>query len=149
MEDPVVALRVKELLVREAIPEHACCDEDLELLFKQCENETADGILDKLKTAIMNGPLDPDGTEDSLHSFWDTNIRAILVRCLKNAKSIRNSNQDTETGQFRPNFGLLLANICVFRGEEKRKSFPGTHSKDELKKKTRWVYDPAPDILGW
>ena len=60
-------LEWNELLVREAIPEHACCDEDLKLLFKQCEDETADGIRDKLKTAIMNGPLDPDGTEDSLY----------------------------------------------------------------------------------
>lgn len=51
----------------------------------------------------------------------------------------------------RPDFGLLLADSCVFRGEEKKETDNGNRNeaKDELKYNTRWVYDPAPYILGW
>jgi hypothetical protein len=125
-----------------------CTAEDLELLFKQSEDETAISILDILKTAIKEGPVDPSGTEKSLISFWDANIRNILQRCLDVA-GIRDSNQGTETGSLQPNFGLILAHVYVFRGEEKRLIFTGTHPRDELKFKTRWVYNPVPYILGW
>ena len=60
-----------------------------------------------------------------------------------------NSNQGTATGLFRPNFGLLLTDVCIFRGEEKRVAFTGDTPKEGLRVKTRWVYDPAPYILGW
>jgi len=136
------------LLVTESIPEHACTAEDLELLFTLSEDETAVAILDLLKPAIKLGPVDPSGTELSLISFWDGNIRGVLQRILGVA-GIRDSNQSTCTGSLRPGFGLLLANSCVFRGEEKRLAFTGTHPRDELQNKTRWVYDPAPYILGW
>ncbi|KAF8798414.1 hypothetical protein BYT27DRAFT_7151238 [Phlegmacium glaucopus] len=135
----------RALLVTESIPPHACSAEDLELLFKQSEDETAVGILDLLKIAITRDPVNPSGTKNSLVSFWDRNIRDILERCLGVA-SIRDS---TETGRLRPDFGLLLANTCVFRGAEKRLEFTGTHPRDELKVKTRWVYNPAPYILGY
>ena len=138
----------RAFLVTESIPAHACSAEDLELLFKQSEDETAVAILDLLKSAITRDPSSPSGTENSLVSFWDRNIRDILERCLS-AGSIRDSNQGTETGKFRPDFGLLLANVCVFRGEEKRTEFTGMHPRNELKVKTRWVYNPAPYILGW
>lgn len=138
----------RTFLVTESIPAHACSAEDLELLFKQSEDETAVAILDLLKPAITRDPVNPSGTEISLVSFWDRNIREILERCLGVA-SIRDNNQGTETGRLRPDFGLLLANVCVFRGEGKRIEFTGTHPRNELKAKTRWVYNPAPYILGW
>ena len=138
----------RAFLVTESIPAHACSAEDLELLFKQSEDETAVAILDLLKPAITRDPVNPNGTKISLVSFWDRNIRDILERCLGVA-SIRDSKQGTETGRLRPDFGLLLANVCVFRGEEKRIEFTGTHPRTELKVKTRWVYNPAPYILGW
>jgi hypothetical protein len=138
----------RALLVSETLPAHACSAEDLELLFKQSEDETAAAVLDLLKPAITREPSNPSGTENSLISFWDRNIRDILERCLGVA-GIRDSNQGTETGKLRPDFGLLLANVCVFRGEEKRLGFTGMHPRDELKVKTRWVYNPAPYILGW
>lgn len=142
---PLSHVEWENLLVTNVGFDHPCYDEDLKVLFKQCEDETADGILDHLKAAITRSPLDSGGTEDSLIGFWDDNIRMILIRCL-NAKSVRYSSQCTETGQFRPNFGLLLDGVCVFRGEEKRKT---KHPKREFKDKTRWVYEPAPYILGW
>jgi hypothetical protein len=143
---PLSRVEWKNLLVS-GVHDHACHDQDLELLFKQCEDETAPEARHQLETAILYGPRGSGGTEDSLHCFWDDNIRNILIQCL-NAKSIRNSNQGTETGVFRPDFGLLLADSCVFRGEEKPESGGKSGPKDELKDKTRWVYDPAPYILG-
>ena len=105
-------------------------------------------ILDLFKSAITRGPVDPSGTEFSLVSFWDRNIWDILERCLGVA-SIRDSDQGTETSRLRPNFGLLLANVCVFRGAEKRLDFTGMHPRNKLKVKTQWVYNPAPYILSW
>ncbi|KAF8339322.1 hypothetical protein F5887DRAFT_1232886 [Amanita rubescens] len=137
---PLSHFKWKKLLQGEELPDHACCDQDLELLFNQCEDETADRILDESTR--------PGGTEGSLHGFWDANIGNILVQCLS-ARSVRNGNHGTESGQLRPNFGLLLDKVCVFRGEEKREFYTGKHPKDELKNKTRWVYDPAPYVLGW
>ncbi|KAF8346567.1 hypothetical protein F5887DRAFT_1281694 [Amanita rubescens] len=126
----------KEYLANELSPAQACSDEDLELLFKQSEDETTVGILRLFDHAITRDPVNPSGTENSLVSFWDRNIRDILERPL-------------EAGKLRPDFGLLLSNVCVFRGEEKRIDFGGTHPRDELGHKTRWVYDPAPYILGY
>ncbi len=126
----------RAFFVTESIPAHACSAEDLELLFKQSEDETAVAILDLLKPAITRDPVNPSGTEISLVSFWDRNIRDILERCLGVA-SIRVNNQGTESARLQPDFGLLLANVCVFRGEEKRIEFTGMHPRDELKVKTR------------
>lgn len=143
---PLSHFEWKELLHGEELPDNACCDQDLELLFNQCEDKTANAIRNELKVTIMKGPLEPDGTEDSLHGFWDANIRNILVQCL-NARSVRNGNHGTETERLLPNFGLL-DKVCVFRGEEKSEFYSGKHPKDELQGKTRWVYDPAPYVLG-
>ena len=137
----------KALLVTELFPTSACSAEDLERLFTQSEDEIAVPIVNILKPSIERDPANPNGTEISLVSLWDRNIRDILERCLGVA-GIRDSNQGTETGKLRPDFGLLLADVCVFRGEEKRLVFTGMHPRDELIFKTRWVYDPAPFILG-
>ncbi|TFK70006.1 hypothetical protein BDN72DRAFT_896808 [Pluteus cervinus] len=140
----------KLLFKRDGFPLENCFDEDLQSLFRPSEDEMADRIWYMFRDAIMNGPLDPTGTEESLHQFWDTNIRTILVRCLS-ADSIRNSRNQgtTEDAQeaFLPRLGILLRCVCVFRGEDKRQSFTGMHPQLELKQKTRWVYDPAPYIL--
>ena len=61
-------------MVTESIPAHACSAEDLELLFKESEDETAVAILDLLKPAITRGPTNLSDTESSLLSFWDRNI---------------------------------------------------------------------------
>ena len=65
-------------LASESSPTRACSDEDLELLFKQSEDETAVGILPLFDQAIIRDPVNPSGTEKSLISFWDRNIRGIL-----------------------------------------------------------------------
>ncbi|KAF8344478.1 hypothetical protein F5887DRAFT_1075528 [Amanita rubescens] len=143
---PLSYNRRKGYLSNEKYSAQVCSDEDLELLFKQSEDETAVGILPLFDHAIALDPVDPSGTEMSLISFWDRNIRHILERPLGVA-CIR--DQGTEIDKLRPCFGLLLSNVCVFRGEEKRIYFAGAHPRDELKRKTRWVYDPAPYTLGY
>jgi len=47
--------------------------------------------------------------------FWDVNILELLLPA---AKVIRNSNQHPSTMNFRPNFALLIVNLCPWRGEE-------------------------------
>jgi len=149
---PLSQVDWRRLLVElPGIPNHECYDQDLELLFTPSEEESAQAVIFILQSAILGDPQDPSGTEDSLHSFWDKNIRDILHRCLAHfsATVIRNSSQDTNTGNLRPDFGLLLRLTCVFRGEEKRDKYSGLHPQKELAVKTRWVYQPAPYILGW
>ncbi|TFK70253.1 hypothetical protein BDN72DRAFT_958969 [Pluteus cervinus] len=135
----------KLLLERAELPNDECYDRDLQLLFRPSEDETADAIWYLLREVITNGPLDPNGTEKSLHEFWDSNILKILVRCLP-ASSFRG---DRDSGLMQLDLGVLLAGVCVFRGEEKRKRFTGKHPRLTLQEKTRWVYDPAPYVLAY
>ncbi|KAF8344548.1 hypothetical protein F5887DRAFT_1283196 [Amanita rubescens] len=113
---PLSRVEWRKLLFR-GVHDHACYDQDLELLFTQSEDETANEIQHDLKTAIMNGPLEPDGTDKSLRGFWVDNIQKILSSCLS-AKNVWCDSEGKEPGQFRPGFGLLLDDVCVFRGEE-------------------------------
>ena len=139
-----------QLLLRPdlSLPGHFCTPEDLGILFTKTEDETASFICRDVLVAIHRAQPDPSGTEDSFHAFWDRNILEILVTCLGQPKWIRNGNQGTHTGSLRPDLGLLLQSACVFRGEEKKPMFTGTHPRKELAHKTRWVYDPAPYVLG-
>lgn len=87
------------------------------------------------------------GTERSFISFWDDNIRKPIELLIPTGKTIRNSNQHTETRNLRPDFGFLLKNVCPFRGEE---NGPENYEdpKAELANKFNWVYEPAPYMLG-
>lgn len=97
---------------------------------------------------IVSTPPPPDGTESSFHYFWDANIRNVLELLIPTGRSIRDSNENTETGRLRPDFGFLVNGLCTFRGEEKA---PGNteNPKQELGNKLNWVYDPAPYVLGY
>ncbi|KAG7093486.1 hypothetical protein E1B28_007161 [Marasmius oreades] len=77
------------------------------------------------------------------------NILHPLLNCLGQPTWIRNSNQSTDTGSYLPNLGILMRQTCTFRGEEKGPLFSGKHPRVELIEKTRWVYDPAPYVLGY
>ncbi|KAF8622323.1 hypothetical protein AX15_007111 [Amanita polypyramis BW_CC] len=62
----------KEYLASELYPAQACSDEDLELLFKQSEDETAVGILRLFDHAITREPVNPKRLQDggkSIESF--------------------------------------------------------------------------------
>jgi len=136
------------LLEKPGALEHVCYAADLKFLFRVSEDEEADFIWSHVLEAIVCPSPNLTGTEDSFHSFWDDNIRKILCTSLNIGSWIRNSNKNTYSGTLMPDFGLLLGDRCLFRGEEKRPSYDGLDPLEELTQKTRWVYDPAPYILG-
>jgi len=125
--------------------EDICRKSDISILFRTGAERPH--ISSEILTLIFRYPP-PDGTESSFISFWDANIRWILEYLIPDGQSIRDSNQDTGIGNLRPDFGFLLENLCVFRGEEKP---PGSRAdpKQELSDKLEWAYDPAPYVLGY
>ncbi|TFK67603.1 hypothetical protein BDN72DRAFT_898854 [Pluteus cervinus] len=72
-------------------PEDRCKNENLNLLFKQSEDEKVDAIWHQLCYSITGRVLDPNGTEDLFHDFWDINIKRFLLLCLP-AQFVRNSD---------------------------------------------------------
>jgi hypothetical protein len=102
---------------------------------------------DKIVADIVEGCPPMDGTEDSFHSFWDRNLRGILEIILPRGRSIRNSNQNFETGVLRPDYAFLLKLLALFRGEETSPSNRNNRRK-KLSEKLMWAYTPAPYILG-
>jgi len=89
-----------------------------------------------------------DSTESAFHTFWDGNIQRLLEVTIL-CRTIQDSNKQMSTALLRPDFGVLIDGICVFRDEEKAPKYHGPHPKDELIQKLTWTYDPAPYILGW
>jgi hypothetical protein len=79
--------------------------------------------------------------------MWDNNIANILQLILPEAEFIRDSDRDTSTALKRPDFGFLVKNNCILRGEEK-----GLESredpKQELLDKLIYTYQPLKYILG-
>ena len=124
-----------------------CTPEDYQQLFRSSEDEKADHIWDSVRRAITLAPPDNDSTGSAFISFWDSNIRYILLVAIT-GKIIRDSNKNLGTPLQRPDFGLLVGGICTFRGEEKPPLYTGMHPKNELIEKLTWTYDPAPYVLG-
>jgi hypothetical protein len=97
---------------------------------------------------ILNNKIpSDDGTEYSFVGLWDTCIRNPLEHLIPDGVSIRNSSKFTSTKDDRPDYGLILSNVCPFRGEEKS-SISTEDPKSELGRKLLWTYDPAPYVLG-
>lgn len=124
-----------------------CSESDLEALFRVTEDEVVD-MITALVTAVHRLPPPMTGSENSLIQFWDDNIRTLLSLAFSEDLAIRDSNQGTSTALCRPDFGFIINGVCVFRGEEKPKSFTGTHPRQELLNKLDWTYDPALFIVG-
>ena len=129
-------------------PRWICSQDVIQRLFRLSETEQAEHIWTIVNPAFTFAPPDNDGTKSSFHSLWDRNIRQMLEAVILQGKVFRDSNEHTSTGLFRPDFGLLVAGNCSFRGEEKAPGYSGKHPKDELIDKLTWTYDPAPYILG-
>ena len=127
-------------------PELDTTAEDLATLFRVSTDEHAVDVERRFTSAVESRPP-TDGTEDLFHSTWDDNITRILKLILGNVKPIRNSNRNTSTALKRPDYGLLVNNSCIFRGEENG-SDSGDDPAQELVEKLIWTYSPLPYILG-
>jgi hypothetical protein len=127
-------------------PECLLSAEELATLFRVSADECADQV-ETLFLCAVNTECPASGTEDLFHSTWDENISKILSLILSYSKPIRNSNRNTSTALKRPDYGLLIKNSCIFRGEEKGSETSGNPAK-ELTDKLEWTYDPLPYILG-
>jgi hypothetical protein len=95
-----------------------CRTDDVKRLFRVTEEEIAMPLFLILYNAVMDKPPPDDGTEASFISFWDRNIREILELLLPLGRSIRDSNDNTDTQKLRPDYGFLVDGICLFRGEQ-------------------------------
>ncbi|RHZ86668.1 hypothetical protein Glove_48g34 [Diversispora epigaea] len=126
-----------------------CTSEDLNILFRISETESACKFIAKIVCApILNNPPPRNGTKDSYVSFWDVNIRFPLEFLISDGISVRNSSYNTNTFSKRPDFCFILNNVCPFRGEEKSLN-NNEDPKSELRNKFCWIYDPAPYILAF
>lgn len=124
-----------------------CTEQDALSLFTVTDDEKAESIWDILWTAIRKSPPDDNTSENGFISFWDDNIRYIIMIAIVGTV-IRDSNRNMSTGLQRPDFGLLMGGICTFRGEEKPTVYDGRHPRDELVEKLTYTYSPAPYIIG-
>jgi hypothetical protein len=127
-------------------PTSALSAEQLEILFRVSTEERAKVVEVPFVSAIESTPP-VSGTEDLFHSTWDANISGILRLILPDAEPIRNSNRNTSTALKRPDYGFLIKNHCIVRGEEKGSESSGDPER-ELVDKLVWTYHPLPCILG-
>jgi len=121
-------------------------EQDLATLFRVSREDSAEELYRHLWVRVINRKPHPRGTEASFHSFWDDVIGHTLQLILK-CGFIRDSNHETSTDLQRPDYGLMLGSLCVFRGEEKP---PDSQEKpiNELREKVRWESTALPYILG-
>ena len=146
MEDekvPISNESLRQLTVAAALP-HSCSEQDLRRLFR----EGRDNMLSILLYNAISHPPPSHGTESSFHSFWDRNTRDILELIFPDGESIRDSNRNTSTYRFHPDYGFLLKGLCTFRGEEKGPENLGD-PRVELRDKLIWAYHPAPYVFGY
>lgn len=65
---------------------------------------------------ILNDKLpQDDGTKYSFVGLWDTCIRNPLEHLIPDGVSIRSSGKSTSTRDDRPDYALILSNVCPFR----------------------------------
>ena len=121
-------------------------EEQLSTLFRVSEDEQA-SLIEVLFMNVIAFEPPPDGTEDRFHSTYDNSITRIIESILSNANTIRNSNRNTSTALQWPDYGLLLNNHCIVRGEEEGTE-TGGNPEEELSSKLKWEQDPLQYILG-
>ncbi|CAG8672923.1 317_t:CDS:2 [Funneliformis caledonium] len=108
----------------------------------------------QLITSLMHPPV-TGRTKDSFHSFWDAIISKSLQIFGSYSNELplmnidRNTSRSTTTGQNRPDFILLMRNICVVRGEEKGENGKGEPARELIDKFNTWDYGDIPYLFGY
>lgn len=118
----------------------------LATLFRVSEVEKARSIRDVFQMIITKTPP-TNGSEDAFHSTWDANISEVLQLVLSTRDFVRNSSRNTSTSLKRPDYGFLVKNNCVLRGEEKAPN-SSDNPEAELVEKLIYTYHPLTYILG-
>ncbi|PFH51591.1 hypothetical protein AMATHDRAFT_2870 [Amanita thiersii Skay4041] len=139
------------LVENSQFPEHLCLTEHLYTLFRPSAEKAAFRFYYEVLLGIATSPpadWDPTTTERIFIPFWHRNIASILSVCFDQSKTTRESHNETEIDSFKPDFGLLLDNCCISRGEERLASVGEDTLRVSLAEKVRWVYDPAPYVPG-
>lgn len=121
--------------------------QQLSTLFRVSTNESADRVSLLFMNAIISTPP-PTGTEELFHSTYDNNISSIVKFILGLATPIRNSNRGTSTALQRPDYGLLINEHCILRGEEKGSDSAGDPKRELVDKIVQWKWHPLRYILG-
>jgi hypothetical protein len=129
------------------LPPDSCSKDDVAILFRLSETECSLYFRSLFTSVVTDSTHTGSETEASFHALWDGHIRRILQVLLPTGISIRDSCRNTSTGKLRPDYGFLLHNVCLFRGEEKAPYNP-EDPKAELSDKLTWTYSPAPYIFG-
>jgi len=80
--------------------------------------------------------------------IWDNNISSLLLKVLDDGGAIRDNNQRTGTGLKTPDYGFLLNNYCLFRGEKKCTNSKEDRRAELSQKLEAWKYAPLTYTLG-
>nr|CAG8590599.1 10567_t:CDS:2 [Entrophospora candida] len=122
--------------------------------FVESKSESCTAFFTGLISSLIDTP--PTGkTEDSFHSFWDAIISKSLQVFGKYSNEMpamdfdRNTSRNTTTGLNRPDFVLLMRNICVIRGEEKGEGGRGEPARELIDKFNTWDYGDTPYLFGY
>jgi hypothetical protein len=121
--------------------------EEVATLFRVSKHQTAPSVLRTLESAIL-WTYEPKGSESAFHSTWDINIALIMRLILVSGEIIRDSNKNTNTALKRPDYGYLINNSCLFRGEEKPSGSSDNPEKELVEKLVDFRYQPLEFILG-
>lgn len=147
-EDEKVPLKGEDFeQLLSSLPHDICTKDDVGILFRICDSDWSPSLRSFFSHVIMNFTPPDSGSEASFITLWDDHIRKLLQLLLPTGLSIRDSSFHTSTRKLRPDYGFLLGNVCLFRGEEKSPTSMDD-PKAELRDKLTWIYDPAPYIFG-
>ena len=106
--------------------------EELATLCRVSEDEKAFAIRTILICIILENPP-TSGTEETFHQMWDSNISHVLWTVFSTARPIRHRKLGTSWGLKVPNYGLLVKNCCLFRGEERALTYRATQRRTSLR----------------
>ncbi|KAG8819275.1 hypothetical protein FRC18_012138 [Serendipita sp. 400] len=121
---------------------------DAAMLFRVSDEEMALGIYIRFADALDRTPTE-SGNEAACLTTRDLNISSIVKLILSQGKVIRDSNKGTNTELKRPDYGFLVNNHCLFRGEEEAPDSNGDPKTELVNKLVSYIYQPLNFIIGY